>query len=475
MKKSTSLTSQTAKLLHTYFPYEPTGSQKKLMHQLAAFIDTKIRRKCFLLKGYAGTGKTTLIKSLIRTLGELHYEVKLLAPTGRAAKVITHYTGDVASTIHRYLYEIKNDKEGGVISKVKENKRNKQVFIIDEASMISNEDDKTLFKGASLLADCIDHVYSQPDNFILFIGDTAQLPPVGIEISPALDGDYLQKMFDLEVSAFELKEVVRQQLDSGILANAHCTRLLIERNEIFPRLKVQGFDDMESVSQKDIAEKLEEYFPLRSDGKTIIVCRSNRQANKYNEFIRNRFYSFEEPVEKNERLMVVKNNYYWHESDDKNAFIANGDELQVIKTFGKETVYGFDFMDALVELKDEGNTRLRVKLLLTALFTESPALQQEDYRKLFQRIGENYKTPKGKINLRKIKNDPYLNALQVKYAYAITCHKAQGGQWETVFVDPGFVPDENYNRDYMRWLYTALTRAQHKAYLISVPERFFVV
>ena len=172
--------------------------------------------------------------------------------------------------------------------------------------------------------------------------------------------------------------------------------------------------------------------------------------------------------------MVVKNNYYWHESDDKNAFIANGDEIQVVRTYGKETIHGFDFLDAQVELKDEDNTRLRVKLLLSALTTETPALPQDDYRKLFQLLSENYRTPKGKINLRKMKSDPYLNALQVKYAYAITCHKAQGGQWETVFVDPGFIPDDGYNKDYMRWLYTALTRAQRKAYLISIPERFFV-
>ncbi len=468
------MASHTEKLLHKNFPFEPTSAQKQLMHRLAAFIDAATTYKCFLLKGYAGTGKTTLIKSLIKTLRKLDYDVKLLAPTGRAAKVITHYTGSDASTIHRYLYEIKNDKDGGVISKVKENKHHRQVFIIDEASMISNEDDKTLFKGASLLADCIDHVYSQPDNFILFIGDTAQLPPVGIEVSPALDEDYLRRMHQLEVSSFELKEVVRQQLDSGILANAHCTRLLIEREEYRPRLKVAGFDDMERVSQQELTDIFESYFPLRSDGNSIIICRSNKQANRYNEFIRNRFYAFEEPVEKNERLMVVKNNYYWHESDDKNAFIANGDELQIVRTYHKETVQGFDFMDALVELKDESNTRLKVKLLLNALTTETPALPQDDYKKLFQLLGENYRTPKGKINLRKMKSDPYLNALQVKYAYAITCHKAQGGQWETVFVDPGFIPEDNYNKDYMRWLYTALTRAQHKAYLISIPEQFFV-
>ncbi len=474
MKKSNSLASKTEKYLLTHFPFNPTGSQKQLMRLMSEFIDSHVSRKCFLLKGYAGTGKTTLIKSLIKTLRKLDYDVVLLAPTGRAAKVITHYTGNQASTIHRYLYEIKSDKDGEVISKVKENKHHRQVFIIDEASMISNEDDKTLFKGASLLADCIDYVYSQTDNFIFFIGDTAQLPPVGIEISPALDAEYLQRMHDLDVKHFELKEVVRQQLDSGILANAHCTRLLIERDENFPRLKVDGFDDMERITQTEIADVFEEFFPLRSDGSSMIICRSNKQANKYNEFIRKRYYAFEEAVEKNERLMVVKNNYYWHESDDKNAFIANGDELQVIRTYSKETVNGFDFMDAVVELKDEDSTRLRVKLLLNTLTTETPALPHDDYRKLFQQLSENYRTPKGKINMRKMKSDPYLNALQVKYAYAITCHKAQGGQWETVFVDPGFIPDDGYNKDYMRWLYTALTRAQQKAYLVSIPERFFV-
>ncbi|WP_288983862.1 AAA family ATPase, partial [uncultured Flavobacterium sp.] len=237
----------------------------------------------------------------------------MLAPTGRAAKVINHYTGDDASTIHRYLYEIKSDKNGDIKTKVKPNKFKKQIFIIDESSMISNEDDKTLFKGASLLSDLVDHVYSQADNAIVFIGDTAQLPPVGLQCSPALDQNFLQNNCQLQVRQYELKEVVRQQLHSGILANAHCTRLLLEREEHFPRLKTSGFDDVNQVTSAELSEALSGYFPSGDDNTVTVLCRSNKQANRYNEFIRKTFYGFEEVVEKNERLMVVKNNYYWYE------------------------------------------------------------------------------------------------------------------------------------------------------------------
>ena len=243
-------------LLLKNFPFEPTNAQKNAFAGLSKFITEDTSYKCFLLKGYAGTGKTTVINSLIKTLIHYDFRVIMLAPTGRAAKVINHYTGDDASTIHRYLYEIKSDKNGDIKTKVKPNKYKKQIFIIDESSMISNEDDKTLFKGASLLSDLVDHVYSQTDNAIVFIGDTAQLPPVGLQCSPALDQHFLQNNCQLMVRQYELKEVVRQQLHSGILANAHCTRLLLEREERFPRLKTSGFDDVKQVSSSELSEVL---------------------------------------------------------------------------------------------------------------------------------------------------------------------------------------------------------------------------
>ena len=281
-------------LLLKNFPFEPTNAQKHAFAELSEFITENTAYKCFLLKGYAGTGKTTVINAMIKTLYHYDFRVIMLAPTGRAAKVINHYTGDDASTIHRYLYEIKSDKNGDIKTKVKPNKYKKQIFIVDESSMISNEDDKTLFKGASLLSDLIDHVFSQADNAIVFIGDTAQLPPVGLQCSPALDQNFLQNNCQLQVRQYELKEVVRQQLHSGILANAHCTRLLLEREERFPRLKTSGFDDVKQVTSSELSEVLSGYFPSGDDSTVTVLCRSNKQANRYNEFIRKTFYGFEE-------------------------------------------------------------------------------------------------------------------------------------------------------------------------------------
>jgi exodeoxyribonuclease-5 len=449
-------------------------SQKILLEKLAAFLANNSQRKSFLLQGYAGTGKTTSIQALIKTLAAIDYKPVLLAPTGRAAKVITQYTHVDASTIHRYLYEIKTAKDGNVNVRIRENKIPRRVFIVDEASMISNEDDKTLFHGSSLLADLIDHVYSIKECCLVFIGDTAQLPPVGIAISPALDENYLSRNFNLEVYTHELNEVVRQQLESGILANAHCTRLLIQRNELFPRLKEKGFQDVVKAEQSDLSDLLSNYLPQRTEGQVTVICRSNKQANKYNAYIRKRFYEFEEQIEKNDLLMVVKNNYHWHESDDKNAFIANGDSVTLIKITNREECFGFQFADAIIELQDFVSTRLSVKLILNSLTSETPSLSYDEYKLLFDAVKKDYVQKHGKVNMRKLKEDPYLNALQVKYAYAITCHKAQGGQWETVFVDPGFMTEEMYNKEYLRWLYTALTRARKKVYLVNMPQQFFV-
>jgi exodeoxyribonuclease-5 len=461
-------------LLLKHFPYSPTLSQQQALTALSRFITLKKLQKCFLLKGYAGTGKTTVIKSLIKTLSAKAYRIVMLAPTGRAAKIIKQYTGEPASTIHRYLYEITSTKDGAVKTRLKENKHKKQVFIVDEASMISNEYDQTLFTGINLLADLVKHVYSQPDNMMVFIGDTAQLPPVGLTVSPALQHDYLHNFHHLDVEQYEMKEVVRQQLQSGILANAHCTRLLIERSEGIPRLKETGFDDVHKTDPAEVGELLSNLFPVTDEGKAVVICRSNKQANRYNEYIRSSFYGFEDTIEKNERLMVVKNNYYWHESESDHAFIANGDEIKVIKILKREECYGLIFAHALIELSDDQNTRLTVKLLLDTLRSESPALPSDTYKKLFEAVKENYRMTNGKISIRKLREDPYLNALQVKYAYAITCHKAQGGQWETVCIDPGWMSEAMFNKEYLRWLYTAITRARKQVHFIGFPDHCFV-
>ena len=403
-------------LLLKYFPYSPTLSQQQALAALSRFIGLKNPQKCFLLKGYAGTGKTTVIKSLIKTLSAKSYRIVMLAPTGRAAKIIKHYTGEPASTIHRYLYEISSTKDGLVKARLKENKHKKQVFIVDEASMISNENDQTLFTGVNLLADLVKHVYSQPDNMMVFIGDTEEIP----------------------------------------------------------RLKETGFDDVHKTDPAEVGELLSNLFPVTDEGKAVVICRSNKQANRYNEYIRSSFYGFEDTIEKNERLMVVKNNYYWHESESDHAFIANGDEIKVIKILKREECYGLTFAHAIIELGDDQNTRLTVKLLLDTLRSESPALPSDTYKKLFEAVKENYRMTNGKISIRKLREDPYLNALQVKYAYAITCHKAQGGQWETVCIDPGWMSEAMFNKEYLRWLYTAITRAIKQVHFIGFPDHCFV-
>ncbi len=457
------------------FPYTPTADQERLMRAVSDFINDATPKKCFVLRGYAGTGKTSFIQSLVKTLPEAGYNFTLLAPTGRAAKVITDYTSVQAYTIHKTIYDIIPSKGGNLDVKLSQNKTERKIYIVDEASMISSGDDRSLLKGRNLLEDLFKHVYETKGCCIIFIGDTAQLPPVGEALSSALDGSFLENRFDVKVFSVELKEVVRQATDSGILMNATSLRILIGKSAREPILKSIGFGDVFQLNGQDINESLEERYSGNNSDDTLIVCRSNKQANRYNSFIRSRLLGYEEAITSGDRLMVVKNNYYWLQNDSATAFIANGDVIKIKKVLGTEKKFGFTFIEAIINLQDyPGEGDLEVKLLVDTITSESPSLTQEEQKKLFSEVYESYgKKTKAGDKLRKTYSDPYFNALQVKFSYAVTCHKAQGGQWPVVFVDAGFMNEEMYNTEYLRWLYTAVTRATEKILFVNFEDKFF--
>lgn len=463
------------KHLRKNFPFEPTPDQTNLMQVLNSFYEHDSRKKTFILRGYAGTGKTTFIQTIAKTYQQHDYEVVLLAPTGRAAKVMSDYTGQSASTLHRRLYDMAIAKGGSLSIRASKNKTPKTIFIVDEASMIAAGDDKSLFKGRNILSDLFKYVYSQDDCYLIFIGDTAQLPPVGEEGSPALDENYLEREFKTKVFSAELKDVVRHGLESGILMNATALRILINRSAREPVFKSAGFKDIEVVESNQVMQALMDAYNLNDPADTLVVCRSNKQANRYNGFIRKELLKFFEPLDPGDRLMVVKNNYHWLEQDSQAGFIANGDIIRIREILRTEEKHGFRFADVRMELPDyPGQGSMEVKLILDTMQSESPALSMEQNKMLFEAINAKYKKIKKTADrLRAVYTDPYYNALQVKFGYAITCHKAQGGQWPSVFVDSGFVNETSSSTELLRWLYTAFTRASEKLVLVNMHERFF--
>jgi len=457
------------------FPFTPTSDQEKLMTVVNDFFNDKTQRKCFILKGYAGTGKTSFIKTLVKTLPDVGFSFQLLAPTGRAAKVISEYTGVQAFTIHKAIYDINPSKDGMLKFNLSKNEDERKVFIVDEASMISSGTDKSLLLGRNILDDLFEFVYAKKNCSVIFIGDTAQLPPVGEQLSSALNSEFIQKEYNMKMYVSELKEVLRQANDSGILMNATSLRILIGRSASEPVLKSNGFKDVEHLMGESITDNLQEHYNGKDADESLIVCRSNKQANKYNAYIRSRLLGFDQSLCSGDRMMVVKNNYFWLEESSTTGFIANGDIIQIKKVLGTEKKFGFEFADAIINFLDypkEGD--LEVKLLLNTINSEAPSLSQEDQKKLFDEVFNSYSNKmKAGFRLKKTYSDPYFNALQVKFSYAVTCHKAQGGQWPTVFVDAGFMKDDMYNTEYLRWLYTAVTRATDKLLLVNFEERFF--
>ena len=431
----------------------------------------------FVLKGYAGTGKTTVISTIVNNLIEINKKYVLLAPTGRAAKVIANYSNKPAFTIHKKIYFPKKSSGGGVSFTLQPNKHKNTIFIVDEASMISDANsDSKLYENGSLLDDLISYVYSGTNCKMILLGDTAQLPPVNLDISPALDTHTLAVHYDKEIESIELDEVMRQEESSGILFNATELRELLKDSFINEfQFDVRKFKDIvRLVDGYDIQDAINSAYSNYSIEDTAFIVRSNKRANQYNEQIRTRILDRESELSTGDFLMVVKNNYFWLKDADEAGFIANGDIIEVLEIFSIQELYSFKFAKVKIRMVDYPNQKpLETVLLLDTIKSESPSLTYEESNRLYQEVLKDYEGETKYKQFQKVKNNDFFNALQVKFSYAITCHKSQGGQWDTVFIEQPYLPD-GINSDYIRWLYTAMTRAKNKLYLIGFKDESFV-
>ena len=452
-----------------FFPHELTSQQDKLIDSLSAFIVSG-REHIFLLKGFAGTGKTSVISALIRAMDELKQPVVLMAPTGRAAKVLSSYSGKNAFTIHKKIYRQKSGGELYGVFNLNVNLHKHTLFIVDEASMISNSGSESNFGSGRLLDDLMEYVYGGDGCRLILIGDTAQLPPVGQELSPALDNSQLE-YYGFPVVQYTLTEVVRQAEKSGILYNATCLRGLLEDDfsGSFPKVEV-NFPDVKKISGEELIEMLSSTYSKDGVDETIIISRSNKRANIFNNGIRNKVLYREEELSSGDLLMVVKNNYFWSKAVEELDFIANGDIAEIKRVRKKQELYGFRFADVTLSFPDY-DIEMDAKILLDTLQSDSPSLTFEENNRLFQAVQEDYADIGNKRDrMAKMREDPYLNALQVKFGYAVTGHKSQGGQWKNVFIDQGYLTQEMVNKEYLRWLYTAFTRAVERLYLVNWRE-----
>lgn len=470
-----SIKNDLANLILEKFAHTPTEEQLEVVRKWCDFLLSVRQEDVFLLQGYAGTGKTSLVGALVRALTALRRPVVLLAPTGRAAKVFSLHAGHTAYTIHKKIYRQKAFSAEMTNFQADVNNHQHTLFIVDEASMINNEGIAgRMFGSGRLLDDLVHFVYAGEGCRLMLVGDSAQLPPVGEELSPALNA-YALAGYNLEVWQATLKQVVRQENESGILWNATLLRQLISGDEMdtFPKLKVAAFPDIQTVPGNELIERLEESYYRCGIDQTIIVTRSNRRANVFNNGIRGRILMYEDELTSGDQLIVVKNNYFWLKEEGKTTdFIANGDTAVVRRFRNERSLYGFRFADVSLCFPDFDDLELDATILLDTLQSEAPALTQEQQTALFNAICADYPEIHNRSKLmEKIKEDTYFNALQVKFSYAVTCHKAQGGQWQHVFIDQGYVTRDMLSPDYFRWLYTALTRATEKVYLINWPEQ----
>lgn len=469
------------------FPFEPTPEQEKVISMLAHFVSCADAVKpAFILKGYAGTGKTTLVGALVMALSAMHGRSVLLAPTGRAAKVFSLSSGHPAYTIHKKIYRQKSILDAECFQ-LDRNMHENTLFLVDEASMISNEGlSGSGFGSGRLLDDLVSYVYSGKNCRLLLLGDVAQLPPVGQEDSPALQPGRLEA-YGISVTEFCLRGVMRQNGDSGILSNATCLRNMLEdtsRYKVCPfRFRLKGCTDVISITGADLVETISTCYSRDGIDETMVLCRSNKRAQIYNNGIRASVLDREDELCRGDSLMIVKNNYYWTAMETAAvadatgvqasipSFIANGDVATVFRVRRERELYGFRFIDAVLRFPDYSDYEMEATLLLDTLHSESPSLTKEQQDSLFQNVMSDYAHIKsGRERMENLRKDPHFNALQVKYAYAVTCHKAQGGQWMNIFIDQGYIPQEEQGRDYMRWLYTALTRSTSRVFLVNWPK-----
>lgn len=456
------------------FGFEPTSQQQTAVGMICDFLFYPSSDSIFLLKGYAGTGKSSLIGALVKTMTQLEQKSVLLAPTGRAAKVFAGYAGHPAFTIHKKIYRQKKFSNEPVDFIPTDNLHKDTLFIVDEASMISNEGiDSFYFGSGRLLDDLIHYVYAGENCRLLLIGDDAQLPPVMQESSPALQADNL-KGYGLEVFTTIMTQIVRQAEDSGILWNATRIREILESGDSgkYPKLEFKGFSDIKKISGEDLIDAISTAYDKEGIENTMIIARSNKRANIYNQGVRNRILYREEELSAGDMLMITKNNYFWTENINQVDFLANGELLEVIRVRKTQELYGFRFCDILARHPDY-ELEIEVKILLDTLHSDTTGLSKEKNTELFYNILEDYNdisTKAGKM--KKMKADPFYNALQVKYGYAVTCHKAQGGEWSNIFIDIGYITEEHLGTNFYRWLYTAITRSSNQLYFVNLPDDF---
>ena len=467
-------------LLIQNFSWKPTYQQEEVFSHLAEFLHTFSKESCFILRGYAGTGKTTIISALVNTLPRLQKKTVLLAPTGRAAKVMSNYSGRKALTIHKKIYRKKSAVSFQMDFDIGENLHENTLFVVDEASMITTEGFSIFSDG--LLSDLIKYVQSGKNCSLMFVGDTAQLPPVGLEYSPALDAEFINANYGLDIYEYELTDVVRQDKNSGILYNATKIRNEIKLDEEFPEYQfpqfiTRGYKDVFKMTGDRLIEGLHYAYDKYDIENCIVICRSNKSANLYNRHIRNQILFRDEEITGGDIIMVVRNNYYWLQQHDEKhtGFIANGDMAVIKKVSNVHEMHGFRFADLYLEFMDnnEGDA-IRCRVLLESLYVDAAQLPQDQYQQLYNSIAKDYEDIYAKKDrMEAIKKDPYYNALQIKFAYAITCHKAQGGQWPLVFVDQGYMTDEMLNTEFLRWLYTGITRATKELFLVNFIDKFY--
>jgi exodeoxyribonuclease-5 len=476
------MTVQTATSFYTIlrekFPHQPTLKQSVALEKLASFILSRDNGTVFMLKGFAGTGKTTIVGTIVSNLWNTGMQAILMAPTGRAAKVMSNYANTQAFTIHRKIYFPKKERGGGVRFVLAPNKHRNTVFIVDEASMIPDTPaDSKLFENGSLLDDLLMYVYSGHQCKLILIGDTAQLPPVHLNLSPALDEAQLSLNYNKEVIMLEMDEVVRQAENSGILVNATNLREQLQNgfcNDF--KFDVSPFKDIvRLLDGNDIQEAIDGSYGQHGKEETAIIVRSNKRANLYNQNIRDRILYLENELAVGDYMMVVKNNYFWLKPQSEAGFIANGDIIEVLEIFAIKELYGFKFAEVKVKMVDYPTQKpFETVLLLDTIQAETPSLSYEDGNRLYLEVMKDYANETSKYKkFLAVKNNPFFNGLQVKFSYAITCHKSQGGQWNTVFVEQPYLPN-GVDSEYLRWLYTAVTRAKKQLYLIGFKDDFFV-
>ena len=459
----------------TQFGFEPTSSQNRSIDSMVLFLTDQKSHSAFILRGYAGTGKTTLVRAIIKVLYSLGQKSVLMAPTGRAAKVLSNSIGMPAYTIHKKIYRQKSSRDGFAAFDLDRNLHKNTLFVVDEASMIAN-DGGGFFGSGRLLDDLINFIYQGENCRLMLIGDDAQLPPVGTDYSPALEPGNIEA-FGLNVYSSVLTEVVRQKNDSGILFNATRLRKMVDESLgiiDFPKFRTEGYPDVFRINGTEFSDELDYCYNHYGLEDTLVVCRTNKRANLYNQGIRNTILFREEQLAVGDYLLVMKNNYHWLKDNKDVNFIANGDIAEVSRIINYQNLYGYHFADVVLRLVDYKEIEFDTRIILDSLMSSGAGLNRQDQEKFFYEVKKDYlEVEDAKKQYQQTRENDFYNALQVKFAYAMTCHKSQGGQWKAVFVDLGYFTEDYLSRDLLRWLYTAITRATERLYFVNFPDSFF--